>query len=73
MISKNKAPAIHFVIQHPKMPNAFENFVAPHKEPEVHLKKEKGHSFRNAPSMQSLSLPLTLLSLPGSDHPSCFR
>lgn len=32
MISKNKAPAIHFVIRHAKMLNAFENFIAPHKE-----------------------------------------
>ena len=26
MLSKNKAPTIHFVIHHPKMINAFENF-----------------------------------------------
>lgn len=29
MISKNKAPAIHFVIHHPKMVNALKHFVAP--------------------------------------------
>ena len=29
MVSKNKAPVIHFVIRHPLMLNAFENFVAP--------------------------------------------
>ena len=26
------APAIHFVIRHTKMLNAFENFIAPNKE-----------------------------------------
>ena len=29
VVSKNKAPAIHFVIRHPKMRNAFENFIVP--------------------------------------------
>lgn len=29
MVSKNKAPAIHFVIKHPKLLNAIENFVPP--------------------------------------------
>ena len=29
IISKNKAPAIHFVIRHPKLLSAIENFVAP--------------------------------------------
>lgn len=29
MVSKNKAPAIHFVIRHPKMRNAIENFIVP--------------------------------------------
>lgn len=29
VISKNKAPAIHFVIRHPKLRSAIENFVAP--------------------------------------------
>lgn len=29
MISKNKAPVIHFVIHHPKMVEAFNNFTAP--------------------------------------------
>ena len=29
MVSKNKAPAIHFVIRHSKMLNAFENFIVP--------------------------------------------
>ncbi len=29
MVSKNKAPAIHFLIQHPKMQSAFENMVIP--------------------------------------------
>ena len=29
MISKGKAPAIHFVIHHPKMREAIENFVPP--------------------------------------------
>ncbi|MGN0968393.1 MAG: helix-turn-helix domain-containing protein [Oscillospiraceae bacterium] len=35
VISKNKAPAIHFVIRHPKLLSAIENFVAPlHPEEE---------------------------------------
>ena len=29
MVSKNKAPAIHFVIRHGKMLDAFENFIVP--------------------------------------------
>lgn len=29
MISKNRAPAVHFVIRHPKMLHALENFTAP--------------------------------------------
>lgn len=29
VISKNKAPAIHFVIRHPRLLSAIENFVAP--------------------------------------------
>lgn len=29
MVSKNKAPAIHFLIQHPKMQSVFENMVIP--------------------------------------------
>lgn len=29
MVSKNKAPAIHFVIQHPKLRQAIENFIPP--------------------------------------------
>ena len=29
IVSKNKAPAIHFLIRHPKMRNAFENMVLP--------------------------------------------
>lgn len=29
MISKNNSPAIHFVIHHPKLRNAIENFIAP--------------------------------------------
>ena len=29
MISKAKAPAIHFVIYHPKLRNAIENFIPP--------------------------------------------
>ena len=29
MISKVKAPVIHFVIRHPKMINALENFIPP--------------------------------------------
>ena len=29
MVSKNKAPVIHFVIRHPKMRNAFENMIIP--------------------------------------------
>ncbi len=32
MVSKNKAPAVHFVIRHPKMLDALENFVAPVSE-----------------------------------------
>lgn len=32
MISKNKTPVIHFVIRHPKMVHALENFVAPIRE-----------------------------------------
>ena len=29
MISKNKCPSIHFVIHHPKLQNAIENFIPP--------------------------------------------
>jgi len=29
VVSKNKAPAIHFIIRHPKMRNAIENFIVP--------------------------------------------
>ena len=29
MVSKNKAPAIHFVIRHPKLRSAIENFIPP--------------------------------------------
>ena len=29
MISKNKSPSIHFVIHHPKLRNAIENFIPP--------------------------------------------
>lgn len=29
MVSKNKSPAIHFVIHHPKLRNAIENFIPP--------------------------------------------
>ena len=29
MVSKGKAPAIHFVIRHPKLRNAIENFIPP--------------------------------------------
>lgn len=29
IVSKNKTPAIHFLIRHPKMRNAFENMVIP--------------------------------------------
>ena len=29
MISKNKSPAIHFVIHHPKLRSAIENFIPP--------------------------------------------
>ena len=32
MVSKNKAPAVHFVIRHPKMLDALENFVVPVSE-----------------------------------------
>ena len=32
MISKNKSPSIHFVIHHPKLRNAIENFIPPVKE-----------------------------------------
>lgn len=32
MISKNKAPAIHFVIHHPKLRGAIENFIPPIQE-----------------------------------------
>lgn len=32
MISKNNSPAIHFVIHHPKLRNAIENFIAPVKD-----------------------------------------
>lgn len=32
MVSKAKAPVIHFVIRHPKMLNAFENFTVPFTE-----------------------------------------
>ena len=33
LVTKNKAPAIHFVIRHPKMLHAFENFVISVTEP----------------------------------------
>ena len=33
MVSKNKAPAIHFVIHHPKLRGAIENFIPPVIEP----------------------------------------
>lgn len=33
MVSKNKCPAIHFVIRHPKLCNALENMVTPMIEP----------------------------------------
>lgn len=33
LVTKNKAPAIHFVIRHPKMLHAFENFVISITEP----------------------------------------
>ena len=33
MVSKNKAPAIHFVIHHPKLRGAIENFIPPVVEP----------------------------------------
>ena len=33
LVSKNKTPAIHFLIRHPKMRNAFENMVIPIMEP----------------------------------------
>ena len=29
IVSKNKAPAIHFLIRHPKMRSAFENMIVP--------------------------------------------
>ena len=29
MVSKGKAPAIHFVIRHPKLRSAIENFIPP--------------------------------------------
>lgn len=29
IVSKNKTPAIHFLIRHPKMRNAFENMIVP--------------------------------------------
>ena len=29
MVSKNKSPSIHFVIHHPKLRNAIENFIPP--------------------------------------------
>lgn len=32
MVSKAKAPVIHFVIRHPKMLEAFENFTVPYME-----------------------------------------
>ena len=35
MVSKAKAPAIHFLIQHPKMVNAFENMIIPVTEEET--------------------------------------
>ena len=35
MVSKEKAPAIHFLIQHPKMVNAFENMIIPVTEETV--------------------------------------
>ena len=35
MVSKEKAPAIHFLIQHPKMVNAFENMIIPVTEEET--------------------------------------
>lgn len=34
MVSKSKSPAIHFVIQHPKLRNAIENFIPPVMEQE---------------------------------------
>lgn len=33
LVSKNKTPAIHFLIRHPKMRNAFENMVIPITDP----------------------------------------
>lgn len=33
MVPKNKAPAIHFVIHHPKLRSAIENFIPPVTEP----------------------------------------
>lgn len=33
MVSKNKSPAIHFVIHHPKLCGALENFIPPVIEP----------------------------------------
>lgn len=35
MVSKEKAPSIHFLIQHPKMVNAFENMIIPVTEEET--------------------------------------
>lgn len=35
IVSKNKAPAIHFLIRHPKMRNAFENMIVPVMENET--------------------------------------
>lgn len=35
IVSKEKAPAIHFLIQHPKMVNAFENMIIPVTEEET--------------------------------------
>ena len=32
MVSKGKAPAVHFVIRHPKLRNAIENFIPPMTE-----------------------------------------
>lgn len=29
LVSKNRTPAIHFLIRHPKMRNAFENMIIP--------------------------------------------
>ena len=35
MVSKGKAPAIHFVIRHPKLRSAIENFIPPVTEESV--------------------------------------